>query len=118
VVEHRVATDAFLRGLYDGQVDWLFSCFGRDRVLVQQYERCRKETSDEIARTYRFLGLDDGFVPDVFDNEVNVTRGAKVNLTDERRAHLVELYEPSVRRLADRLPDIDVSLWPNFRHLV
>jgi hypothetical protein len=117
VVEHRIATDAFLRGLYDGQVDWLFSCFGHDRVLVQQYERCRKETSEEIARTYRFLGLDDGFVPDVFDNEVNVTRGAKVTLTDERRAHLVELYEPSVRRLAGALPDIDLSLWPNFRHL-
>jgi hypothetical protein len=115
--EPRVATDAFLRGLYDVQVDWLLRCFGEDRVLVQQYERCRAETGEELARTYRFLDLDDGFVPEVFTNEVNVTRGEKVELSAERRAHLTELYTPSVARLAERVEGLDVSLWPNFGDL-
>jgi hypothetical protein len=33
------------------------------------------------------------------------------------RARLVDLYASDVATLAARLPDIDLSLWPNFAHL-
>jgi hypothetical protein len=33
------------------------------------------------------------------------------------RARLVDLYAPDVAALAAQLPDIDLSLWPNFAHL-
>ena len=29
----------------------------------------------------------------------------------------MDLYAPDVAALADRVPDIDLSLWPSFAHL-
>ena len=33
------------------------------RLLVLQYEACVADPAGQLARTYRFLGLDDDFVP-------------------------------------------------------
>lgn len=113
----RIATDAMLRGLYGAQLAWLRRTFGADRMLVQQYERCRAQPASELARTYRFVGLDDGFVPETFTEQVNPTRGVKVPLDDRRRAELVEVYRDDVAALARDEPGIDLALWPNFAHL-
>jgi hypothetical protein len=94
-------------GMYFDQVRRVLESFGRERVLVLQYESCRARHADELRRTYEFLGLD----PD---------RGATVEapreprerpLPAEKRERLAALYAPEVRRLAELLPELDPSLW-------
>ena len=69
----------------------------------------------ELARTYRFLGLDDGFLPEGIGQPASPTRGdAKVWLDPDARRRLVDLYRPDVAELATLVPELDADLWPNF----
>lgn len=114
---NRDAMHAFARGLYSDQLARLFRHFARERVLIQQYERAHAEPTAELARTYRFLGLDDGFVPDDLLSPQNATRTDKLLLDEAMRRRLVEAYEPDVERVGALVPEIDVGAWPNFAHL-
>ena len=109
-----VVTDAFGRGLYAAALDpWLRS-FARERVLVLQYERCRDDPAGELARTYRFLGLDDGFRPPGLTQPAGAPSGPRPALAGDARERLVELYRPDVARLSALAPDLDLGLWPGF----
>lgn len=112
-----VEDDHARRGLYAHELDRLFRFFARERTLVLQYERCRVTAGAELARTYRFLGLDDSFVPRQLHRGVNVTMAEKAHLNARRRRELVDFYEADVRRLCELVPDLDVSLWPHFAGL-
>ena len=101
--------------MYAGQVDRLLTVFGRERLLVLQYERCRASFVAEALRTYEFLGLE----PDAAQLEEEPPRperdwGAG---PDERRA-LGRRYVNDVRRLAELLPELDLGLWPNLKPLL
>jgi hypothetical protein len=111
------AGTAYRIGCYGSQLEQLFSYFSPERVLVLQFERCTSDAKMELARTYRFLGLDADFVPPDIAERRNESRAKKPGLEDHTRAALVRAYEPEVRRLASLVPEIDVSLWPNFKHL-
>jgi len=87
--------------------------FPTDRVLVQQYERCRADPEGELARTYAFLGLDPHRPADV-RREVNVSTRAKLPLDPGAEAALVDLYRADVADLAGLVPDLDLGLWPRF----
>jgi hypothetical protein len=101
------------RGLYAGQMQRLIDTFGRERLLVLQYERCRESFTSEAHRTYEFLGVDPEFVP-VAPNAA--PRDARErDVTDAERRRLAERYAADVRRLAELLPEIDPELWPNMR---
>ena len=82
--------------------------FGRDRVLVLQYERCLADYPGELRRTHEFLGLDPdrAHMPPQRDPRER-------ELPEEERMRLGELYAPDVRKLAELLPELDVELWPN-----
>jgi len=69
-----------------------------------------------LAATYRFLGLDDSFVPPGLAAPVNKTK-AKRPVDDGFRRMLVEVYEGDVVTVAARYPQIDLGLWPNFAYL-
>ena len=86
-----IAADAALRGCYATQLRRVLAHFDPEQVLVLQYERCALEPLEEYARTLRFLGVRDDFVP--------------------RR-----LRGPAIRAEA-LAPGVDLSLWPNFAHL-
>lgn len=108
--------DARARGLYGTQLERLFSIFPREQVLVLQYEVCAREPDVQIKRTYRFLGLDDSFVPPLLRRRINISMDdftVDARLKDE----LVTLYEPEVERVQSLCPGIDIGAWPNFRHL-
>ena len=60
--------------MYAAQVERLIGVFGRDRLLVLQYERCRASFLDEARRTYAFLGLDPEFVPPVATEQPRAPR--------------------------------------------
>jgi len=113
-----VAVEALVRGYYADQLDQLRAHFPAEQILVLQYERCRRDPLPQLRRTYEFLGLDNvRFVPPNLGDEVNPSRAPKVNLPDQVRRQLVDCYQDDVRRLADHVPDLDLSLWPSFTHL-
>jgi hypothetical protein len=116
VLDARIGTDAFARGLYRQQLTWLEAAFPPEQILVLQYERCRAEPQGQLERTLRFLELDPSFRPD-FDRQINATRSVKLSLPEDRRVELVEQYSEDVRQLATRSSELDLELWPNFRHL-
>jgi hypothetical protein len=111
------AKEAFRRGLYAEQLEQLYQQFPRDQVLVLQYERCRKDPLPELARTFRFLDLDDSFVPPTLSEERNPAFGPRLEVPAEIRAQLVDAYTSDTKRLLELVPDLDLELWPNFRHL-
>lgn len=55
--------DPVLRGRYVAQLRALTEHFPPEQVLVLQFEKCRADPFGQYARTLRFLGLDDDFVP-------------------------------------------------------
>ncbi len=106
--------DAVTRGLYhDALCRWTVY-FPPEQILVLQYERCMADPVGELARTYRFLGLDP-FVFQGIRNRVNPTAHT-INLDQDVRRRLVEMYTPDVRALSE-FANIDLTLWPNFCHL-
>jgi Sulfotransferase domain len=111
------AKEAFRRGLYAEQLELLFEHFPPSQVLVLQYERARDEPLPDLARTYGFLGIDADFVPESLSEERNPAFGPRLEVPDEVREQLVDAYTPDVKRLLALVPDTDLQLWPNFRHL-
>jgi hypothetical protein len=87
-------------------------------VLILQYEQCNADPQAQLDRTFEFLGLTP-FTPDekALSRQVNPAWIEKVPLEPERRALMQRLYEPEVRRLKEMVPELDLSLWPNFSHL-
>jgi hypothetical protein len=105
--------DAVRQGFYAKCLRRFLLHFPIDQVLVLQYERCRSDPAGQLAATYEFLGLDD-YQPDELRREVNVSGGEKIRLDPEARRRLVDLYRPDVEELAETIPAIDLSWWPNF----
>ncbi|MGO9583101.1 MAG: sulfotransferase domain-containing protein [Acidimicrobiales bacterium] len=109
-----LVSDAFARGLYGEQLARLESVFPRQQVLVLQYEACAKETARFLAKTFRFLGLDDSFVPPGAHESVNRTKVTPLRLADRTRDQLTELYQDDLRRLAAAHPELELDRWPSF----
>jgi hypothetical protein len=109
--------EAVTRGFYDAALGRWCGHFDADRVFVLQYERCAEDPAGELARSYRFLGLDDTFRPPHLDRPVGPTTDGGVHLDDDARRRLVTTYAPDVKALMARLPGLDLSLWPNFASL-
>jgi hypothetical protein len=53
------------RGLYYGQLKRYFDTFDRDQVRVYLYEDLSNVPIDTLQDAFRFLGVDDSFVPDI-----------------------------------------------------
>jgi hypothetical protein len=108
-----VGTDAFHRGCYGAQLERLFGHVDPTRVLVLQYERNVADPAAELARTYRFLGLDDGFVPGDLTSPRNAS-GELAPIDPEVRTTLRELYVEDLVRLSRLVPSVDLDRWPTW----
>jgi hypothetical protein len=104
------------RGSYSDQLHRVFELFDRERVLVLQYERCTADPPGQMERTHRFLGLEPNTDPGRPEERVRAPAPKPV-LESEVRTDLVARLGPDVLRLIELCPEIDLSLWPNFRHL-
>ena len=105
------------RGFYSAELAPWEQSYDPSEMLVLQYEACTLQPAEQLAATYRFLGLDDSFRPPGLLAPVNKTKVKRaVDAGFERL--LAELYEPDVVALAARYPQIDLRLWPHFRHLI
>lgn len=108
---------AIRRGLYATQLERYLEFFPREKFLMLQYERCLEDPTGELRRSFSFLGVDESFLPERFDRggARSFSRGVKVRPARLRR--LLHEYEPEVARLSELGFDIDLSLWPHFKHL-
>jgi hypothetical protein len=106
--------DAVFRGFYRRQVERALELFGRDRVLVLQYERCVDAPLEQMRHTQQFLGLEP--LSELTEPIQRDRRDspAKPPLPDHLRGHLKEAYAGDVTALAELCPEIDPGLWPNF----
>jgi hypothetical protein len=110
---HETVSVAVDRGFYFRHLSWWEKYFSSDDMLVLQYETCSSDPRAQLMRTYRFLGLDDTFVPPELAGRVNSTaKGAPVD--DDVARRLAEVYSQDVAALTERFGDLDISLWKNF----
>ena len=108
--------EAVERGFYDRQLS-SWTSFSDDRkLLVLQHEMCVREPEKQIVRTYRHLGLDESYRPANLERRVNETSDS-INIEEDVRRRLVDLYAPDVHALVERYPELDLALWPNFAGL-
>ena len=110
--------EAVLQSRYAESLRRLHSLVPRSQILVLQYEKCKVAVAPELARTYRFLGIDDSFVPQGFHDAVNKRSYLLPQPTERERLKMAEYFSPDVAELKTLLPDIDLSLWPEFDQLL
>jgi hypothetical protein len=109
-------SDALWRSFYYEQLSRVFELFGRDQVLVLQFERCLSDSEGEMRATCRFLGLEPFEEPPPQLTRERPPR-EKPALPERTREELVRRLTDDVGRLAGLCPEIDLSQWPNFSHL-
>ena len=107
-----VYQDALSRGLYHDALRRWTAYFPLGQILVLQYEQCVADPGGQLARTYRFLGLEPIAVEGI-EQRVNATTDT-FDMEEGIRRRLVEVYESDVRALSKEFPDLNLDLWPNF----
>jgi Sulfotransferase family len=103
------------RSLYWSQLDRVLAHFGRDRVLVLQYERCVASPAEEFARTLHFLGVGP-YTPDAARLRARVNASdaaAALELPAEAERELRHAVAGDLRRLAADFPEIDLAGGPS-----
>ena len=106
---------ALSRSAYAEQLGRVFDFFPREQVLVLQYERCVANPVAEMERTRRFLDLEpiSDSTPELLERRR--PPNPKPDLSPGMREDLVARLRHDVERVLSLCPDIDLSLWPNFR---
>ena len=139
--------DVVDRRSFGAQVARLQRFFDPERILVLQFERCRRDPVGQYRRTLEFLGVrDTGFVPRRLAGGGDAGGpprpvAALLRMAGRRRvgerlagrplagapqaplwpdleAALHTALDGDVELLRGMVPELDVSLWPNFAHLV
>lgn len=109
----RLVTEAIEFGRYADQLDRLADVFPREQILVLQFERCLEDPEGELARTYRFIGADPGFVPADLRTPVNESKAPPVTVPGDIVEVARNLYREDIDRLRTGWPEIDPDLWPS-----
>ena len=112
-------------GRYAPQLRGLLEYYDRDRILVLQLERCLSDPLGEYARTLEFLDVDADFRPSGLRRRLlrrsGRTAGAParpdVELWPDLEVPMLKELEADVRQLRELVPDLDLSLWPQFAHV-
>jgi hypothetical protein len=65
------------RGLYYGQVKRFLDIFGENRIKIFLFEELTNDTVRAVQNAYRFLGVEDSFIPDI---KVHNPAGGIVNI--------------------------------------
>src|SRR5687768_10950619 len=114
-----LATDAVERGRYALQLRRVYDYYDRDQVLVLQFERGLAEPLEQYHRTLEFIGLPPENVPADLTRTRGTPQSAKKEpFWDDFKEALARELEDDVAELKELVPEIDLELWPNFRHLV
>ena len=108
--------DAVYRGFYHRALNQWLEHFPAEQILILQHERCVVDPGGQLHRTFSHLGLPDdlGVIAAQPARPPSAGRG---QLADEVTEYLVDLYSTDVAALIDQVPELDVTLWPNFAYL-
>jgi len=128
-------TDVVDRRSFGAQLARLHRFYDPGRILVLQYERCRRDPRGEYRRTLEFLGVrDTAFAPkrlrgsaaggllalvvprrlgERIAGRPMVARAA-APLWPDIEAALHTALDPDVAALQRLVPELDLSLWPSF----
>jgi hypothetical protein len=106
-------SEAVNRGFYGLHLERWAAHFDDSSMLILQYELCVRNPEAQLARTYEFLGLDEGFVPSAIREARSASR-RELTLDAEVVGRLRDLYSQDVAALALRRPELDLSLWAHF----
>jgi hypothetical protein len=130
----RLMTDVVDRRSFGAQLARLHRFFHPRQILVLQFEQCRRNPRREYRRTLEFLGVrDTSFAPrrlygsaagrllarvapalaERVTHRPAIER-AQAPLWDDLEAALHTAFDPDVAALRRLVPELDVSLWPNF----
>jgi Sulfotransferase family len=114
----RAAELSMHRGQYALQLAWLMQSYPRERILVLQHEQCVESVEPMLARTFDFLGIDaTSPASRSHTSDADPAPTDVVVVEPERLDLLRRLYRPEVLRLKELVPELDLSLWPNFADL-
>ena len=86
----------------------------KDELLVLQYEKLKSESTQELIKTYRFLEIDDNYIPQDLLKPYKPQAYIVDPLTKKERANIAQLYLEDTKKLVQLFPDIDINLWPDF----
>ena len=112
-----LATDAIERGRYALQLRRVYDYFDDDQVLVLQYEQCIADPLGQYRRTLEFIGAPQHRPKDPKRTRGTAQKSRKEPLWEDLRSAIVRELEEEVTALDELVPDLDLSLWPNFEHL-
>ena len=100
--------------LYAQSIKQLLRYFNRNQILLLQYEKCKMNPQQEIARTYKFLGIDEQYQPQNIQRLVHKRKYVIPPLKPKERQHLAEYFTDDVRSTVKMFPEIDITLWEDF----
>jgi hypothetical protein len=130
--------DVVDRRSFGAQLARLHRFFDPERILVLQFERCRRDPDGEYRRTLEFLGVRDtafaprrlglrapaGLLGRFMPRRVGerlagrpVAERAPAPLWPDLEAALHTALDPDVEALRELVPELDLALWPNFAQL-
>ena len=134
--ERLFMTDVVDRRSFGAQIARLHRFFEPEQILVLQFERCRRDPRGQYRRTLEFLGVrDTAFEPRRMRHSAverllgrvaprrvaerltgrPVTERSFAPLWPDIEAALHDALDPDVAALQRLVPELDTSLWPNFR---
>jgi hypothetical protein len=107
--------DAVQRGFYfQALTSWL-EHYHPSQMLVLQYERCAADPEGQLLATTRFLGLSEFHPPALL--RLRTPSEGRPGVDPDVKQRLQATYEADVKALSELVPDLDLSLWPNFAYL-
>jgi hypothetical protein len=130
--------DVVDRRSFGAQLARLQRFYEPERILVLQFERCRRDPAGEYRRTLEFLGVRDtafaprrlrlrapgGLLERVVPRGVGerlagrpVAEATYAPLWPDLEAALHTALDPDVEALRELVPALDLALWPNFAQL-
>lgn len=71
------------QGFYSEQLERYFKYFSKEQILILIYEDIKKNPFKFIQRIYRFLGVDDSFVPSMLEKKIDASRVSKFIFIDK-----------------------------------
>jgi hypothetical protein len=128
-------TDVVDRRSFGAQLARLHRFYDPDRILVLQFERCRRDPLGQYRRTLEFLGVRDasfrprrlrrrpprGLLGRVVPRRLGerlagrpLAERTPAPLWPDLEAALHTALDPDVAALAQLVPELDLGLWPNF----
>lgn len=111
-----IVGDAFSRSLYTRQLRGVLEHFGREQVLVLQYERCCRAPEEELRRTYEFLGLEQsGYLPASIADPAPPSTRVQLGTGELFPSAWASIAHDALQ-LQDVAPEIDLGLWPSLKN--